>query len=84
MVRAGLSPNYTENQPCGLPATAEQSGPGAVNKFLCETPRTARYVSLDIDPSRPGVTDPTLKIAEVEVEEYPAGFCATKDGETKY
>ncbi|XP_038076467.1 uncharacterized protein LOC119744563 isoform X2 [Patiria miniata] len=76
VIRAGLSPSYTDNPPCGLPGTAAQSTPGAVIKFPCDVPRLARYITLDIDPSQPGVTDPTLKIAEVEVEVYTAGECA--------
>ncbi|XP_038064852.1 muscle, skeletal receptor tyrosine protein kinase-like [Patiria miniata] len=78
IVRAGLSPNFTENLPCGSPATSNQSQNGAVIPFLCETPRTARYVSLDIDDSMPSV-NPTaafLQIAEVAVEEYTSGECA--------
>ncbi|XP_038045109.1 uncharacterized protein LOC119719686 [Patiria miniata] len=78
VIRAGLSPNYTNNQPCGLPGTAAQSTPGAVSKFPCDVPRNARYITLDIDPSQPGVTAPTLKIAEVEVEVYTAEECATE------
>ncbi|XP_022079933.1 uncharacterized protein LOC110973413 [Acanthaster planci] len=80
VVRAGLSSHYADNQPCGLPATTEQSSAGAVNQFLCETPRLSRYVTLDIDRSQFGLTDPTLKIAEIQVEEYSAEVCAADNG----
>ncbi|XP_071809831.1 uncharacterized protein [Asterias amurensis] len=48
VARAGLSPNVTDNQQCGLPATVEQSQPGAVITFICDPSMTAKYVSLDI------------------------------------
>ncbi|XP_038064857.1 fucolectin-1-like [Patiria miniata] len=70
IVRAGLSPNFNDNLPCGSPATSNQSKNGAEIPFLCEPPRTARYISLDIDTSMPGV-DPReayLQLAEVAVE----------------
>ncbi|XP_038071166.1 uncharacterized protein LOC119740040 [Patiria miniata] len=77
LVRAGLSSNYMENQPCGSPATANQSVDGAVNDFLCDPRRLARYVSVDIDPSLPGVTEAILALAEVTLLEYPYLECAT-------
>ena len=82
VVRAGGSPNYTENQPCGLPATRAQSYIGAVNEFLCDPPRMARYVTLDIDSSSPDVSYAILQIAEVTVEEFTPGECPANDGET--
>ncbi|XP_038069913.1 uncharacterized protein LOC119739154 [Patiria miniata] len=38
----------------------------------------ARYVSLDIDPSSPGVTSPVLQIAELTVEEHTTRACAPR------
>ena len=76
VARAGLSSNYAENQPCGSPATRAQSYDGAVNEFLCDTPRLSRYVSLDIDPSSSGVTNALLQIGEVTLEEHASGQCA--------
>ncbi|XP_071785288.1 fucolectin-3-like [Asterias amurensis] len=76
VVRAGLSPDFIQNQQCGLPATESQSTDGAVVEFLCEPPVIARYVSLDIDPSRPDVTLAILQIAEVNVQEYTSQECA--------
>ena len=79
VVRAGVGSNFTENQQCGSPATAAQSVEGAVIEFLCDPPVMAKYVSLDIDLSRPGVTaEAVLQIAEVAVEEYTSG--ATNKG----
>ncbi|XP_022102903.1 uncharacterized protein LOC110985832 [Acanthaster planci] len=75
VVRAGLSSNYADNRPCGLPATTAQAVPGSVNNFLCDSPRFARYITVDINCSRPGVTNPILQMAEVEVEEYPTAEC---------
>ncbi|XP_038064824.1 uncharacterized protein LOC119735191 [Patiria miniata] len=75
VARAGLSFNIIENQPCGAPATRAQSAPGSVNTFLCDTPRMARYVSLDIDASNPATTDPMFMLAEVTVQEFTAGEC---------
>ena len=77
-VRAGVNSNYIENQMCGLPATAAQSYDGAVNALLCDPPVMAKYVSLDIDPSSPGVTEAILQIAELTVEEYTSGECDGK------
>ncbi|XP_038064851.1 muscle, skeletal receptor tyrosine protein kinase-like [Patiria miniata] len=78
IARAGLSPNFNENLPCGSPATFQQSQSGATIPFLCLTPRTARYVSLDIDDSMPSVNPTTafLQLAVVAVEEYTSGECA--------
>ena len=56
------------NQRCGYPATAMQSLPGAMIAFTCEPPVLARYISVDVDPSRQDVTDAVLQIAEVAVE----------------
>ena len=81
-MRAGLSSNYAENQPCGLPATVEQASTGAVNDFVCDAARLARYVSLDIDLSSPDVTNAILQIAEVTVEEYSYMECASSYGKT--
>ena len=76
MVQAGVSSNYTENQQCGQPATAaEANAPGVEISFLCEPAVLAKYVSLDIDRARPGVTEESnLKIAEVTVEEYTSHY----------
>ncbi|XP_038066018.1 proto-oncogene tyrosine-protein kinase receptor Ret-like [Patiria miniata] len=78
IARAGLSPNFNENLPCGSPATSEQSQNGAEITFLCEPPRLARYVSLDINTSMPGVDAARafLQLAELAVEEYTSGECA--------
>ncbi|XP_038064855.1 uncharacterized protein LOC119735220 [Patiria miniata] len=78
IVRAGLSPNFAENLPCGSPATSQQSREGAKIPFLCEPPRLAWYVSLDINTSMPGVdaAHAFLQLAEVAVEEYTSGECA--------
>ncbi|XP_033646190.1 uncharacterized protein LOC117305429 [Asterias rubens] len=64
VARAGLSPNVTDNQQCGLPATAEQSQPGAVIIFICDPSITAKYVSLDIANGK----RVDLHIAEVTVQ----------------
>ena len=69
VARAGLNRDYAMNQPCGSPATQEQSVDGATVQFQCDTPQRARYVSLDIDPSSPGVTNALLQLGEVIVEE---------------
>ncbi|XP_038064848.1 fibroblast growth factor receptor 3-like [Patiria miniata] len=78
IARVGLSSNFTENLPCGSPATSEQSKKGAEIPFLCEPPQTAKYVSVDIDTSMPGVNpvEAILQLAEVAVEEYTSGECA--------
>ena len=47
VVRAGLSGNYTFNQPCGQRVTREQAVTGAVIEFPCAEPRLARYVTVD-------------------------------------
>ncbi|XP_038073956.1 fucolectin-5-like [Patiria miniata] len=79
LVRAGLNMNVTNDPspPCGSPAFRNQSSDGATNKFLCDPPRMARYVSLDINISRPGVTasNAYLQLAEVNLEEYTSGEC---------
>ena len=75
-MRAGASPSYAENQPCGSPATRAQSHNGATVEFLCDPPRLARYVTLDIDSSSPDVTNAVLQIGEVTVKEYTTGECA--------
>ena len=69
MVRAGLSSNYADNQPCGQPVPRAQAVDGAVIEFPCLGPRTARYVSVDIDDTRPEVTTPILMMAEVNIKE---------------
>ena len=71
-----MSPDFIQNQQCGLPATESQSTDGAVVEFLCEPPVIARYISLDIDPSTPDVTVAILQIAEVNVQEYTSQECA--------
>ncbi len=68
--RAGLSSNYADNQRCGQPATLSQSTRAAEIVFLCDPPVVARWVSFDIDPSYPGVTEAALQLAEVSVKEY--------------
>ncbi|XP_071809811.1 uncharacterized protein [Asterias amurensis] len=65
--RAGLSSNCTVNQRCGEPATSSQSQSGATIPFLCDPPVIARWISLDVDPSWPGVTEAVLQLAEVSV-----------------
>ena len=77
VARAGNSSNYYENQQCGSPTTNAQSKMGAVIEFLCDPPVLAKYVSLDIDPSSPGVNNPMLQIAEVTVKEYKSEECVT-------
>ncbi len=67
VARAGLSATVTDNQQCGLPATVEQSQPGAVITFYCDSPVTAKYVSLDIDRSQPLAQNGELHVAEVTV-----------------
>ena len=46
----------------------EQSKTGAVITFNCDPAVTAKYVSLDIDPSQPLVVHTLLEVAEVTVE----------------
>ena len=65
-VRAGVNLTHTKNQPCGSPATAEQSVEGVMVGFMCDPPVKAKYVSLDINARG------KLDIAEVTVEEYSA------------
>ena len=77
VARAGLSPNYAENRPCGLPATSEQSVTGSTVVFPCDPPRVARYVTLDIDRGNPEAGDQSaLMLAEVKVEMYERGECS--------
>lgn len=80
MARAGLSLSYSENQACGLPATRAQSYDGAVIVFTCDTPQLARYVTLDIDPSSPDVTNALLQMGEVTLEEITSGECSRLSG----
>ena len=80
VARAGRSSTYSDNQACGLTATRAQSYNGAVIEFTCDTPRLARYVTLDIDPSSPGVINAILQIAEVTVEEITSGECPRISG----
>ncbi|XP_038077305.1 uncharacterized protein LOC119745149 [Patiria miniata] len=77
VARAGMNANYSENPPCGVPATRDQAGQAAVSTFVCDAPRVASHVSFDIDPSTPGVTEVALMLAEVTVEEYTNGECDT-------
>ena len=42
----------------------------------------ARYVSLDIDRSSPGVTKAVLMLAEVTVQEDPDMECSANNGKT--
>ena len=72
VVRAGLSGNYTFNQPCGQSVTREQAVTGAVIEFPCAEPRLARYVTVDIDDTRPEVTQAVLMMAEVTIKIIPA------------
>ena len=44
--------------------------------FLCDPPRMARYVTLDINSSHPDSTDAVLQLAEVEVD-HTTGACST-------
>ena len=79
-MRAGLNANLFENVICGSPVTeAQASIPGAHLPFLCDPPVAARYVSVDIDPSRPGVAPESgviyLTLCEVMVEEFPMSEC---------
>ena len=83
VARAGRSSIYSDNQACGLPATRAQSHDGALVEFTCDTPRWARYVTLDIDPSSPGVTNAILQLAEVTVEEIALGECSWISGKVK-
>ena len=71
MVRAGLNGNYTSNQPCGQRVTREQAVTGAVIEFPCAEPRLARYVTVDIDDTRPEVTQAVLMMAEVTIKIIP-------------
>ena len=80
VARAGRSLMYSDNQVCGLPATRAQAFDGAVVEFTCDTPQMARYVTLDINPSSPGVTNAILQIAEVTVEEITSGECSRISG----
>ncbi|XP_033626412.1 uncharacterized protein LOC117289406 isoform X2 [Asterias rubens] len=82
VARAGVHPTPTENQQCGLPATEAQSVQGTVTAFLCDPPRTAKFVSFDIDTSRPEVTNAILMLAEVKVKVYTSGEC-DKDARMK-
>ena len=70
-----MGANYTENQPCGSPAARAQCTTGATIVFPCDTLRKARYVTLNIDPTRPEVTFALLQLAEVTVKEYIGGEC---------
>ncbi|XP_022110100.1 fucolectin-6-like [Acanthaster planci] len=82
VARAGLGSNYNDNQPCGSPAARAQCTDGATIVFPCETPRMARYVTLDIDPSHHDVTKALLQLAEVTVKEYTNGECGAVDDTT--
>ncbi|XP_033646191.1 mucin-2-like [Asterias rubens] len=82
VARAGLSPNVTDNQQCGLPATVEQSKTGAVITFNCDPAVTAKYVSLDIDPSQPLVVHTLLEVAEVTVENATSSVVFLQGGKT--
>ena len=84
VARAGLSSNFAENQPCGSPATRAQSTRGAAVEFLCDPPRMARYVTLDIDASRTEAEHPSLMLAEVTVDEYTCGECADIKGKLSW
>ncbi|XP_022096135.1 uncharacterized protein LOC110982186 [Acanthaster planci] len=75
VARAGLNSDYAQNYPCGSPVTMEQSGDGATVEFVCDVPRLARYVSLDIDPSSPDVTNAILQLAEVVIHEITSSEC---------
>ena len=45
---------------------------GAVIEFPCAEPRLARYVTVDIDDTRPEVTQAVLMMAEVTIKIIPA------------
>ena len=46
-------------------------------EFICDPPVLARYVSVDMDPTRPGARSPPhVMIAELEVAEYVSGECS--------
>ena len=83
VARVGNSSNYYENQQCGLPATEAQSQQGAVTEFLCDQPVLARYVSLDINSSSPGVIEAILQIAELTVDEYTSKECVPNNSKAK-
>ena len=53
----------------------QQSVPGTDTEFLCDPPRVARYVSLDINTTHPLVSDAIFMLAEVTVKEYTSGEC---------
>ena len=47
-------------------------------EFICDPPMFARYVSVDMDPTRPGARSPPgVMIAELEVTEYVSGECSS-------
>ena len=80
VARAGRSLMYSDNQVCGLPATRAQAFDGAVVEFTCDTPQMARYVTLDINPSSPGVTNALLQMGEVILEEITSQECPRFSG----
>ncbi|XP_022098117.1 uncharacterized protein LOC110983290 [Acanthaster planci] len=79
VARAGPSPNYAENQPCGLPVPRAQATDGARITFPCAPARMARYVTLDINSTSSDVTKALLQLAEVTVKVYTAGECDAVD-----
>ena len=80
VARAGHSLMYSDNQACGLPATRAQSYDGAVIEFTCDSPQLARYMTLDISPSSPGVTNALLQMGEATLEEITSGECSRISG----
>ena len=72
VVRAGLNAEFSQNAICGAPVTSAQASiHGGYLDFTCDPPTAARYVSVDIDGSQPGVGEENiLTLCEVMVEEY--------------
>ena len=79
-MRAGQSFNFTKNDACGSPTARAQAKTGATIEFRCERPRMARFVTVDIDLSNPGVnpSKAIIMIAEVTVEVHAPEVCAGK------
>ena len=77
VVRAGLKANFSQNAICGAPVTSAQALiHGGYLDFTCDPPTAARYVSVDIDGSQPGVRNKAaLTLCEVMVEEYSLTKC---------
>ena len=80
VAQAGCSLPYSDNQACRLPATRAHSYDAAVIEFTCDSPQLARYMTLDISPSSPGVTNALLQMGEVTLEEITSGECSRISG----